>query len=112
MTYPKEIEKGREYTLFGDEFDRMECGISKKDGKFYRRIFWKKASFCNKKVRYDGRFDLGEDKTRCNVCHRRIRRGYEFTSAKDPEEKLHFGRCCLINHVNIPDEELITESDT
>lgn len=55
---------------------------------------------------------MDRDKTRCNACHRRICRGYEFTNAKDPEEKLHFGRCCLINHVNIPDEELITESDT
>lgn len=110
MTHPKFIEKGREYTLFGEELDYVEVTITK-EGNVYRHYVYKKASFCNKKVRYDGRFDLGLDKTRCNVCHRRIRRGYEFTNAKDSEEKLHFGRCCLINHVNIPDEELIREAE-
>lgn len=110
MTYPKEIEKGREYTLFGEEFDHFEY-FKRSDGKPGRRPVFGIASFCGKRARYDGRFDLGHDVTRCNACHRRIRRGFEFTNIQDPEDKLHFGRCCLINHVVIPDEELIAEAE-
>ena len=109
MTSPKELIKGRCYRLPGTEFDHMEF-FKRSDGTLGWRPIFKFVVF-SEKATYGGRFDMGDERSRCNACHRWIRRGYEFTNADDQEEKLHFGRCCLMNHVDIPDEELIREAE-
>lgn len=104
MTRPGEIMKGMSYRLPGEEF----CGweIITPGGLFKRKPIFKRVVF-SEKATYNGRFDLGDGDCRCNACHRRIRRGYQFTDIYEGD--LHFGRCCLIRHVSIPEDEMNRE---
>ena len=97
MTRPSEIEKCRTYSLSGTEFDHCEFFI-RANGKVGIRPVFVPAVFSESTV-YKGRFLMDGQRCRCNACHRLIRRGYEFTEILT-DATLHFGRCCLINHVD------------
>lgn len=95
MTHPKELIKGEVYRLPGEEFQYFEY-FKKSDGSLGRRPIFMPALFSGKAT-YNGGFDLGDERTHCNACHRRIRRGYLFTD--DEGVEFHFGRAYLKNHV-------------
>ena len=97
MTRPSEIEKCRTYSLSGTEFDHFEFFIRNNGSVGIRPVFVP-AVFSEAAV-YKGRFLMDGERCRCNACHRLIRRGYEFTGIHT-DAILHFGRHCLINHVD------------
>lgn len=97
MTRPSEIEKGRRYRLPGDEFSHFVLFTNKKGKVCMKPVFV--PSLFSREAVYNGLFFVDGEKCRCNACHRLIRRGYKFMDLSE-ETMLHFGRCCMIRHVN------------
>ena len=97
MTRPSEIEKGRGYHLPGNELSHYVHFINEK-GKASMKPVFVPSVFSYGAV-YNGPFLADGENYRCNACHRSIRRGYKFM---DPNEgtMLHFGRSCIIRHVD------------